>query len=314
MQQLGGGMAVLSISSVERARAETIQESAKRIRIGIIGAENSHTIGYGQIFNRDRKFPGFEVVGVWGETDEFARNAAAKGHIPWIVKDPAEFMGRIDALIVDHRHAKYHLPAAWPFVEAGIPTFIDKPFCYRVSEGRKFLAMARSKGTPVTSFSTAARGEAMDDLKKQVSGLTGVQHIISSGPCDVDSIYGGVFFYGVHQVQRLMGIFGEDISRVRVSRHKKDASAILQFTSGRQANMIMSSGRTPFELAILTDQGLQKLESRVKDDPLTPYREMTQLFREGKEVRSHESLLQEVAVLEALERSVSSDRWENVTL
>ncbi|MGH9766935.1 MAG: Gfo/Idh/MocA family oxidoreductase [Blastocatellia bacterium] len=145
VRELGGGftVAALATGSGNQTQAATIQESAKRVRIGIIGAENSHTIGYGQIINRDRKFPGCEVVGVWGETDEFAKNAAAKGHIPWIVKDPAEFKGKIDALIVDHRHAKYHLEAAWPFVEAGIPTFIDKPFCYRVAEGRKFLAMAQ---------------------------------------------------------------------------------------------------------------------------------------------------------------------------
>ena len=316
VQELSGGFAVASLatSSGKQTLADTIQESAKKIRIGIIGAENSHTVGYGQIFNIDRKFPGCEVVGVWGETDEFAKNAAAKGQIPWIVKDPAEFKGKIDALIVDHRHAKYHLEAAWPFVEAGIPTFIDKPFCYRVAEGRKFLAMARERRTPVTSFSTSARGEAIDDLKNQVKALTGVRHIISSGHCDVDSQYGGVFFYGVHQIQRLMEIFGEDISRVRVSRHGKDATAILLFASGSQASVMMSSGRPPFELAVVTEQGIRKLEPRVKTDPLTPYREMIQLFLEGKAARSHESMLKETAILEALERSVSSDRWEEVAV
>lgn len=316
LQDLSGGLAVtaLSIAAGKQTHAAIAQEPAKKIRIGIIGAENSHTIGYGQIFNRDRSFPGCEVVGVWGETEAFAQKAAAQGHIPWIVKDPAEFKGRIDALIVDHRHAKYHLEAAWPFVEAGIPTFIDKPFCYRVDEGRKFLAMAQAKRTPVSSFSTAARGEAIDDLKKQVKELKAVQHIISSGHCDVDSPYGGVFFYGVHQVQRLMEIFGEDVTRVRVSRQGKDASATLLFASGRQANMVLSSGRPPFELAVVTEKGIQKLEPRVKDNPLTPYREVVQLFRAGKEPRSHESLLREVAILTALENSVKSDRWEEVTI
>ena len=105
----------------------------KRIRIGIIGAENSHTISYGRMFNTNNKFPGVELKYVWGETDEFARNAAKKGNIPNIVKDPAEMLGKIDALIVDHRHPKYHLEAATPFIKEGIPTFIDKPFCYRLA-------------------------------------------------------------------------------------------------------------------------------------------------------------------------------------
>ncbi len=302
----------LSSNLAGAALLTSVRQEAKKIRIGVIGAENSHTIAYGQIFNRDRKFPGCEVVGVWGETAEFAKNAAQKGQIPWIVKEPAEFMGKIDALIVDHRHAKYHLEAAWPFVEAGIPTFIDKPFCYRVSEGRKFLAMAKAKGTPVTSFSTAARGEEITDLKNQLAGLPKIYHIISAGHCDVDSPYGGVFFYGVHQIERLMVVFDENIKRVRVSRKGEDASATLIFSSGLQATVILSKGRPPFEFAVVTDQGVRRLVPQSTEESLTPYREIVQMFREGKEPRSHESLLRGIAILEALERSVKSDSWEEV--
>jgi hypothetical protein len=288
------------------------QEAPKKIRIGVIGAENSHTVTYGQIFNRDRRFPGCEVVGVWGETPEFAKQASEKGQIPWIVKEPKEFMGKIDALIVDHRHAKYHLEAAWPFVEAGIPTFIDKPFCYRVTEGRKFLEMARAKKTPVTSFSTAARGPEIAELKNQIKALPKIRHIISAGHCDVDSPYGGVFFYGVHQVERLMAVFDENVTRVRVSRKGEDASATLLFSSGLQSTMILTKGRPPFEISVVTDQGVNKLTSKPDRDDLTPYREVVELFREGKQARAHDSLLREIAILEALERSVGSDRWEEV--
>jgi predicted dehydrogenase len=93
------------------------------------------------MFNIDKKFPAAEIKYVWGETDEFARNVAAKGNIPNIAKDPKEMLGKIDALIVDHRHAKYHLEAATPFIKEGIPTFVDKPFCYRAEEGKEFLVL-----------------------------------------------------------------------------------------------------------------------------------------------------------------------------
>ena len=86
IRELSGGLtATLAASSTTRAAHPP--QTAKTIRIGIIGAENSHTVGYGQLFNRDRKFPGCEVIGVWGETPEFAKAAAEKGHIPLIVKE-----------------------------------------------------------------------------------------------------------------------------------------------------------------------------------------------------------------------------------
>lgn len=288
-------------------------EKLKTIRIGIIGAENSHTAGFGKMFNIDKKFPGVEVTHLWGETDEFARKASEAGKIPTIVKDPAEMMGKIDALIVDHRHAKYHLEAATPFVKAGIPTFVDKPFCYRVEEGKKFLAMARELGTPVTSFSSIAQSDATYDIKEQLAAMGEINHVVRYGPVDLDSEYGGVFFYGVHVLQPLMFMFGEDIVQVKISREGKKGSAALVFKSGLYATVVFKNQSYGWETFVETKKGITELKSRVPEsDPGRMYVDMVNMFRTGKEPRSHQSILQEIAVLEALEKSAESGNWEEV--
>lgn len=293
----------------------TIAPDPKPVRIGIIGAENSHTVGYGKLFNVEKKFPGVEVLYVWGETEAFARNALEKGSIPNMVQDPMEMMGKIDALIVDHRHPKYHLKAATPFVKAGIPTFIDKPFCYRVEEGKAFLAMAREHGTPVSSYSSIAQSNATFDMKEQVASLGDINQVIRYGPVDLDSIYGGVFFYGVHIVQPLMYMFGDDIEKVKVSREGKNSNATLVFGSGLFATLIFRKLTRGWETFVETADGLLELKSgKEEGDPPKHYVDMVEMFRTGKEPRSHESILKCVAVLEALERSASSQDWEKVIL
>lgn len=288
-------------------------QSQKPIRIGIIGAENSHTIGYGKMFNIDKQFPGVEVKYVWGETAEFAKAAAEKGAIPNIVKDPKEMLGKIDALIVDHRHAKYHLDAATPFVKAGIPTFVDKPFCYRVAEGRKFLDMAKKAGTPVSSYSGIAHSAETQDIKKQVEGFGGINHLVSYGPVDIKSQWGGVFFYGVHLVEPLLYIFGEDIQKVRVTRNGDNATADLAFGSGMLATLIFLNMTYKFEMYAETKEGIIPLKSRTEEkEPSKAYVDMVEMFRTGKEPRSHESILKGIAVLEAIEKSVDSQNWEAV--
>lgn len=315
--QKTGSAALLMVSATQSlSRSQRVDNEAndKKIRIGIIGAENSHTIGFGRLFNIDKKFPGIEVVYVWGETDEFAKNAAEKGAIPNIVKDPAEMMGQIDALIVDHRHPKYHLQAALPFVKAGIPTFIDKPFCYRLEEGKEFLKIARKYKTPVTSFSSIAQSHATFDQKAQIPSMGNIEHIICNGPCDVDSQYGGVFFYGVHIVQPLMFIFGEDIEKVKVTRNDNHVTAGVVFSSGYYATLIFTKGGDR-GTTLLTEAGEKKLLSRVEEsDPPKHYKDMVEMFRTGKEPRSYESILKCVAVLQALEKSVESQEWESVVL
>jgi len=313
----GTAVSVLTFSSAEVvARLVTGNSSEEKpIRIGIIGAENSHSFTFGKIFNIEKKFPGVEVKYIWGETEEFAKKTMEKGQIPNMVKDPNEMLGKIDALIVDHRHPQYHLKAATPFVKAGIPTFIDKPFCYRLDEGKEFLAMARATGTPVTSYSTVAQSDSTFDIADQIKSLGEINNIVRYGPVDIESPYGGIFFYGVHLIQPLMYMFGEDIKVVKINKYGKKAGAVLIFESGLQANLIFSTLHYGWETFVETKNGTIELKSRVEEtNPERCYRDMVEMFRTGKEPRSHESILKCVAVLEALSQSVSSEQWEDVKL
>ena len=287
--------------------------SDKPIRIGIIGAENSHTAGFGKMFNTDRKFPGVEVKYVWGETDAFAKSAMEKGAIPNQVKNPSEMLGKIDALIVDHRHPKFHLEPAIPFIKERIPTFIDKPFCYRATEGKEFLQLAKKVGTPVTSYSSIAHSAATYDIKEQVDTLGKISQIIRTGTADLDSQYGGIFFYGVHIIEPLMFMFGEDIQEVKVTRNGKFGNASLRFSSELFATLIFKEKAYGWETFVETGDKLVELKSRVEEtDPPKNYADMVEMFRTGKEPRSHQSILNGVCVLEALEKSGQTEKWTTV--
>ncbi len=318
IQKAGKGAAFSSLAlaipsqSVANAISNTM-DADKKIKIGIIGAENSHTRGFGKMFNIDKKFPGVEVKYVWGETEEFAKDAMERGGIPNMVKDPKEMLGKIDALIVDHRHGKYHLPAARPFVEAGIPSFIDKPFCYRLEEGIEFLEMAKKTGTPVTSFSSIAQSEETFDIMEQVKDMEEINQVIRSGRLDIYNKYGGVFFYGAHLIQPLMFMFGDDVEKVRITKNDKNSGANLVFRNGMLASLVFTTKKYGWQTFVETENGIEELKSRVEaKDPGKNYVDMVNMFRTGKEPRSYKSILSGVAALEAMEKSVSSGQWENV--
>jgi len=250
---------------------------------------------------------------VWGETEEYAKNAMNKGQIPNMVNDPLEMVGKIDALIVDHRYPKYHLEAALPFVKAGIPTFIDKPFCYRLTEGRKFLELARQLGTPVSSYNSEAHIDSIFDMIKKVGSMGEISHATVIGPADFHSPYGGIFFYGVHLVQPLMYLFGDDIQKVRVTNSGKNATASLVFGNRMLATLIIKNLSYGWRRFVETKEGTVELTSDYKkDDQIRYYADMVEMFRYGKEPRSHESILKCVAVLEVLEQSGKNEKWVSV--
>ena len=306
----GVALSTVAFSSTSVISAKPDQ---KTLRIGIIGAENSHTAGYGRLFNVDKSFPGAEVVYVWGETDAFAASAREKGSIPNIVKNPNDMLGKIDALIVDHRHPKFHLEAAIPFIKAKIPTFIDKPFCYRVSEGKEFLSLARSIGTPVSSWSTSAHTDKNADMKKRIDELGDLKNFVAFAPVDIQSQWGGVFFYGVHIIDNILNIFGDNVEKVRVTKQGNTATGSLLFNNGMLATVIFTtaggSGRSGYFAE--SKKGIVEVISDVKETvPPKAYIDMVELFRTGKNARSHDRILYSMGVLEALEKSVNSDNWE----
>lgn len=318
IKKIGSGTALSTIALATpfdiSAKLSPYKSNAlKPMTIGIIGAENSHTAGYGRLFNVDKAFPGMSVKYVWGETEDFARTAMEKGSIPNMVKNPSDMLGKIDALIVDHRHGKYHLQPAIPFIKARIPTFIDKPFCYRVSEGKEFLALAEKLGTPVTSYSSIAQSYETFNIKKQLEGMGEINQVVRYGPVELDSKYGGIFFYGAHLVQPLLYMFGDNVEKVQVQRNGQNSSASLVFKDGMLATLVFTTKKYDWETFVETNEGIVQLKSTEPErNPGKNYVDMVTMFQTGVEPRSHASIIHGVAVLEALEKSVTSGQWENV--
>ena len=286
------------------------------IRIGIVGAENSHTEAIAKTLNIDKKVPGFRVTTVWGETRRYAKDACERGGIPVIVKDPEDMIGRVDAACVDHRHAKYHLPAVWPLLEAKIPIFVDKPFCYRVAEGKRFLGRAKRLRVPVCSFSVLPKQAAFQRLKKVVRKIGRIVSIVSTGPCDVKSKWGGVSFYGIHQVDMAVRLLEYDVTHVVVNRGRgHNHTATLLSARGAISTLnLFKEQQTPFHISVIGEKGRIEMPIMYDANPyLTGIRAFCRMFKTGKTDETVKTILTPVAVLDAMEKSIDQRRMVKVS-
>ena len=276
--------------------------------IGIIGAENSHTVAIAKTINIDRLVSGFSVTHVWGETPDDAKDAQDRGLIPNIVEEPEDMIGQVDAAIVDHRHPKYHLPAVRPLLEAGIPLFVDKPFCYCLDEGKEFLARARELDVPVCSFSVLPKQASFAQLQEDVRELGRIISVVSTGPCDIDSEYGGVFFYGIHQVDMVVRLLDQDITHVQLNRGEQNHTATLYSASGAISTMnLIGEGRVGFHVSVIGEKGrTDRVIGYDENTYLTGVLDFCRMFSTGETDETDGSILTPVAVLEALEKSQES--------
>jgi len=289
------------------------------MRIGIVGAENSHCAAVARTLNVDKACGRARVVAVWGETRAFAEKAAEASQIPEIVRRPEDMIGRIDGVMVDHRHAKHHIPAATPFVEAGIPAFVDKPFSWTVAEGWKLIQLARTKGVPVTSFSVLPEQASFKkDLLPQVRAAGRITAVMTSGSCDLKSKYGGVFFYGIHQVDAILKAFGPGIGSVEVvkaTRGNPNAVAVMTYRNGGPVVSMtcVAEGKRGFTFSAVGTKGSVDHAQSFDPNPyLTGVRKFVKMFRTGKEPHTASEILETIAVLEALARSVRTGKRVSV--
>src|SRR5690606_25867990 len=98
-----------------------------------------------------------------------------------------------------------------------------------------------------------------------------------------------------------------------VSRNGKTATGTLLFNNGMLATLVFITNGSGRSMYAETKKGVIELKSDAEEtDPAKAYVDMVELFRTGKEARNHQRILFSIAVLEALEKSVTSDTWEKV--
>lgn len=182
--------------------------------VGIVGIENSHATEIVRFLNAGAADVPVRVGAlVAGESDR-TRELAELGSIERIVDDAAALLGSVDALIVTARDGADHRHLAVPFLEAGVPVWVDKPLAASVADADAILAAAERGRAPVTSSSTLRWLPDTAGLAAEAGRIGEVQAVTVTGPADPDSPYSGIFFYGIHLADLAQCLWpgaGEDV-------------------------------------------------------------------------------------------------------
>ncbi len=285
------------------------------LRIGIVGSENSHTLAFAKILNIKKSLSGARVVALWGEEEKHTERVAQDGRIPEIVSRPEELIGKIDAAILDHRHAKYHVPAATPLVEAGIPVLVDKPFSYTVAEGRELLKTAEKKKVLVTSYSCVRYASGFQRLRAAKAKLGQINAADFVGPVDIDSEYGGIFFYGVHQVEMMVDAFRTGVESVQFNKGSGShhTATVVYGKDGPIVTLHLINGYTGgFGWGLYGQSGSIHEQLNYKGLYVRGLEAFLRMLRTGRNDWTPEELLTPVAVLSALDRSIKSGKPEKL--
>lgn len=274
------------------------------MRIGIIGTENSHGDHIIEHLNVRKAGGEARIVALSGGRSDRNETLAAAGDIDQIVDQATDLLGLVDAVIITDRHGGLHREHVIPFLAEGLPVFVDKPLACTVQDAQAIIDAALAHDAPLTS-SSAVRWVADTDALAARTALSGPPLVVvTSGPADPASEYGGIFFYGIHPVDVALRLAPGEISAVRTDSTGDVVTA--SFTAGPTrvvVNFVKPDGahQIPFHGMTITRDAISEQTLTLDAHYCVPGLEaFLEMARTRKPPISYADLLRPIQVLEAV--------------
>lgn len=287
------------------------------IRLGILDFDTSHAVEFTKRLNhidiaQEQWVEGAKVVvGCPGESKlsperipEYTEKMK-KYDVP-LVEKPADMIGKVDAMLIEAVDGSVHWDRARPFLEAGLPCFVDKPFACSVEDARKMIDLAAKKKVALFSSSSLRyAAEVVNYVNDPKHGK--VLGCFSSGPASLHERNPGLFHYGIHAVEVLYTLMGPGCERVTCTHQKDVDVATGTWKDGRVATVRGNrAGGSAYSFTAFAEKG--SFTSNVGTGVI--YRELlkkvVEMFTTGKPPIDVAVTLEIVAFIEAANKSAAN--------
>lgn len=197
-------------------------------KIAILGCENSHANNFLEyIFSREDYSKEIEIVGVYSNEVAAAKNLNEKYGVP-IMENYSDAQGKIDGLIITARHGALHYEYAKPYIDSGVPMFIDKPITVDGPEAAEFMRELAKANIRICGGSSLKHDKTVKELKAIRVASDKTLGGVVRAPLDSNSVYGGFYFYAQHLVEIVLEIFGR--YPISVSAKRNGEQTLVTFT------------------------------------------------------------------------------------
>jgi predicted dehydrogenase len=216
--------------------------------------------------------------------------------ITLVTDSPQDLLGNVDGVLICDDVTEQHQKRAPLFLEAQVPTFIDKPLSRDPEEAAALLELAEGRDTPVMSCSALRFSTELAAVDRAALGE--VLCAIAVGPNELVS-------YGIHPCEFLQTVLGPGVKSVRNCGDAQRNHVVLDYGDGRKGLLVVREDIAyTFRATLLGTGGSVHL---VIEDGEGFYRNMLVAFiemvRSGQMPVPTASTLEIIRVLDAATRS-----------
>ena len=284
-------------------------------KIAILGCENSHADAFLDFIYHTESYRDVEVVGVYSNEPEAAKKLNEKYGVK-ILKNYTDAKGKVDGIVITARHGALHYEYAKPYIESGIPMFIDKPVTISESEAVEFMQTLKSHGVRVSGGSSLKHdvGVKLLKLDRECNTDGNTTGGFVKAPINMVNAYGGFYFYAPHLVEVVSEIFG------------RYPTSVLAKVNGDEIEVKFNYGNYTVDSLFIEQKyeyyACRYAEGTVKGFTLESTKENNWFRSEFDEFYgilngapspvSYEDFISSVFVMNAIERSINSGKEEKV--
>lgn len=215
-------------------------------KIGLVGGTKIyHGMSFAEMFNGYNKELSIEkgwgpqyaervggdvrITHVWDEKEEDAKESAEICGIENVVSKKEDMIGKVDGVLIADDCTMKHQKRARPFLEAGIPAFVDKPLSPDIKEAEEIVEFAKKCNAPIMSCSGLRYAKETEPFRK---GEDSIGDILTGFAVGREG-HGDLIFYGIHALEFLYSIIGGGIESVRNMGKKSEDILFLKYKDGR---------------------------------------------------------------------------------
>ncbi|MBI3117991.1 MAG: Gfo/Idh/MocA family oxidoreductase [Candidatus Hydrogenedentes bacterium] len=151
--------------------------------------------------------PGARVTHIWTDDAADAAAVARASLIPNLAEAPEEVIGQVDAVIIATDIGHEHVTRCRPFVEAGVPVFVDKPLVDNARDLAQFRAWHEA-GRAILSSSCMAYAKEFLPWRESTHDLGALRFAAITTMKSWER-------YGIHALSAIYPLFGPGFLHAR---------------------------------------------------------------------------------------------------
>lgn len=288
------------------------------IRLGIVDFDTSHAVEFTKRLNHvdiaeDQWVEGAKVVAGVPGTSKIAPDVIPKNteqlrkYGVAILGDPAELFGKVDAVLVESVDGSVHRERAMPFLEAGMPTYVDKPFACSLADARAMADVAMRKHLPMMSSSSLRYAPEVVAAKDPNSPLGAVVGATTYGPSPTHPRNPGMFHYGIHPVEMLFTLMGPGCARLTCLSTPGAEVTTGVWADGRVASIRgIRAGKQDYGFTLFGSKGVATQGVSTKYIYRELLKKIVQMFQTKEAPIDLRETLEVVAFIEAARKSADA--------